>query len=1639
MAISLTAEAIILAINSAIKLGDRLQRAYANSIKAKAILLPLPKFDARPNFERAHRFFKNDDQGKALRAKVERIQILFDENETSGLDSAAQNEYVDFYIQLRSQFEKDQSGQPIHNQDIDLESMLALLQVRQWETGKAPRNSPVKLVAGTLVEIGIDYFNQVPGALNPRSSTGQVMKHFLAALDEIELAEAENFKTLSEQIVPQLFIAAAESVGELSKDISGDEKIQKFIAATSKNIADDLIRRTKDLNDDESRETIRWGQLMLRSMVKNAGHYVFNAPADFFSTNAGASSMIQATGNVLLEAILSDPHQLDLKNGFNSDTLDRVVRSALGVVAEHPKMISDRDGIREVVAGVSSAMAEAGIKRRPDLLPELVRLILEHTAGNFHLIVRKNADGEGQHLLVVAIQQLLLAISRAEPDGRWRLRFPKGQLLSIAENIFHEVVINPEWILEKVGEKTLLRETLDATFKALAGLPAEQRLNRESLEMILKVNIRTVVTNQSVLNRVHWGTEQEEVIILQKGLELVFHFVFESGQVAPAERIYLLSELLRYVSKVILAHHPDERGLLLIDMILFQSAGVDYSAGFNPKLADDLIDAALNVFQTHPELVTGQVSLQHILSGVAGALDASSFKKSGILPELARLSLVYTAENIHLIIVAEGAEPKYLLVMALRQLLSTLSIKTEAEHWQPRLTAAQLVEITENVFDKIVQHPQWLIPDDQGDTVFGDVLEASFRALSSIPREERLQAKNLELVLQLALNTVVVHPKLLQRIHWGSEAAEAAVLQHAMQLAVSFVFEQSTISGGDRLQLLIDLLHYILEVIMQRHPNKKGLLLIDLILFEDPDVDFSKGFQPELADQLFSATLKVLDYRPDLVTSDAALQLIIEGCAGALKQSGFRRQGLLLELIRLVLENTAHNLQFILHTDAGEPDYLLVEALRGLLLALSGEVADDDRWRPELTVEEVLGITEDLFDELLHHPEWVLPDEEGNTLFGEVAAICIDALRDLPKAERLNGQTLTSILRMAVAATATSPHLLKKIQWGTDEEEAFILHHAIRLCISFVFERTATSGGQRIALLIELLHYVLEMLMSRHPDKKGLLLLDLIFFEDPEVDFSAGFQPELYDRLIEAAIKVLDYRPDLVTGDRVFQHLIEVVMGALKDSGYKRPGLLPELIQLVLECSAQNIQLIIKAPDDQPRYLLAVALKTLLNQLSRKPEGTDVWQPHLNTPQLLNVVEEVLDYLVVHPHLVTEEMREGTIFSEVIRSLFNGLEQLPKSQRLQPDSLTWLLQTSLRAAAGSRELLAKIHWGADAEEAVVLEKALELVFAYVFPEEGPSRTEALEELLEYALEFILRYHQDKRALLLLYLILFEMPELGRRELPQNRDIEALVETALLLLSAYPQLITNDAIWQKIIQDTAQALHDSQLDMPELLPELLRLCLLHTAENVDLLTGVKPNSRQYVLTVAMEQCLRAIAEKPKAGKWKPQLSRTQILEILELCLETMLQNPLWTKDKMLQLVLASIFEALRSVPEVRKWPYASVRLLIEHGLKAVSFRKNLVIEVVHRQGRRQVIGLTYALEGLFITLYNEDEDTETATWTLTQTKVLDAIVESFLQGLIEGPITKEAINEALEPVKEAVEDLAENAAFSLDDLLAELEQ
>ncbi len=191
---SLAAEAIIFSINSAIKLSANLRRAYVHSIRAKALVLPLPDFNTEIQLATINLFFFRHQE--YLDQLIDLKELFEKANSVLALEEDDMEEYLKLYRTFKAIEDGDTARLEMNTSEV-----LTLLKIRQWEKGQAP-TSVLQLVAGTLVEIGVDYFAQVPGALNPDSVQGRLMRKFLNAFDGISLVDNPDIKKdLSSRLV----------------------------------------------------------------------------------------------------------------------------------------------------------------------------------------------------------------------------------------------------------------------------------------------------------------------------------------------------------------------------------------------------------------------------------------------------------------------------------------------------------------------------------------------------------------------------------------------------------------------------------------------------------------------------------------------------------------------------------------------------------------------------------------------------------------------------------------------------------------------------------------------------------------------------------------------------------------------------------------------------------------------------------------------------------------------------------------------------------------------------------------------------------------------------------------------------------------------------------------------------------------------------------------------------------------------------------------------------------------------------------------------------------------------------------------------------------------------------------------------
>lgn len=1379
MSATLTVDAIIFSIHSAIKLGRGLEKAYANSIKGKAIVLPLPAIDPTIKFERMTRFFRREEGEIYVTPEIKvdgkmvpnpkylpgLAALNFKAQQGDDEDNISADEKAEFENCFHSFFRVIH-----HATEFDPNDIEGLFRIRQWEKGTAPNPSPLQMVSGTIVEIGIDYFNQVPGAIRSDSTAGRFVKSFLGAIDTVEFAENNALKdTLVKQIIPKLFVSTAETLGAEAHKITDNLKLQNFIGETTKGLAKDMYTRIDKLGTaDDQDEVIRWGQLVYRSMVKNAGTYVVNSSGELFGADEKEAALIKSVGTEIMKALLDpNPSGVNLKNVFTPESLDGVVKAALTVVAQYPELVSGRDGVKEIVSGVAGAVAQSGINQ-PGIVPEIARLILLNTAGNL-AVLWDIKDPNAKHLLVSATQQILTALT-AKPNEKWKPQLTRSQVVFIIEDLLEDVVTNPSWITDKVNADSLLSEVLNSTFNALKTIPEGDRINVNALETILEINIRTVATSKLALSKVRWGSGQQETTILNHALDLVFTFVFKDKK--SADRTDLLINLLDYVMDVLVAQNPNSKGLLLTQLILNEDFGVIQANGFNEETADLLIKATLGVFSAHPELAVKDKALQNMISGVALALSKSGISQPDIISEFIRLTLVNAAGNMNLIIKAPHADPEHLFVIALQQILTVISKKPAAGKWKPNITGSQLLTISENLLDEVIHNPSWITNSVNENSLLSEVLNATFNSLENVPENQRFSSSTLETLIQLNIRTVATSQQALSKIKWGNGGEETTILNKSLDLIYSFVFKDQ--NSGDKTELLLDLTDYIMNTAVVAHPNAKGLVLTQLLLNAGSGVVRENGLNKAAADKLVSAALSVISANPNLLADNAALQNMISGVSSALSTAGINEPYLFTEFIRLVLLNAADNLDLVIPSDNNVSKHLLVEALSQILDILTTKPTEG-KWKPKLTGAQTLSISENLLDEVVKNPSWVIKSDGNNSLLSEVLKTTFSTLELVPKGQRLSGDTVERLIKINMRTVAVSEQVLNKTKWGSGEEETTILNKALDLVFEFVFEDNPTVDKGE--LLYDLLDYILNVIIANHPDKTGLTLITIILQKDLQLINAKGINDDTANELIEVALFAITEHPELL-GSRI------------------------------------------------------------------------------------------------------------------------GI-------------------------------------------------------------------------------------------------------------------------------------------QKVVSGIAKALTDGGMKQPHILAEFVRLILSHTAGNLELLIDTSRRRQKHIMVITLQQILKAISSRPSAGRWKPKLTDAQILDITEVILEEVIANPHWVQNNQIKTLISAVYKALESVPNNKSLHYTTVKILIQDSLKAINFRKQLLVDVLTNGGGSQKIAITYSLDGLLLALYDGDGNS-TAAWTLTQTDVINAIIERYLLGIAGAPITKEAIDQSVAKIKKAVADLNANLKFNLHDFLDTLD-
>src|SRR5919106_1923029 len=277
------AELIMFAIRSAIKLGQQSREAYVDAPRRRELVLPLPNFPTAITVDSAGGYFIGE--GARHVKPPSRLADLVTKWKTR--TALAADEIQELSVLRCECFVQDlsEAGVPGTAADVsilDPEDLRILLAVRQWSRGTDPTPSALQRVGGTLIEIGVDYFATMPGALNAHSTTGKIAQALLTGLEPLKFSEIG----LSE-LPGRLFVATLETVSTHPELLTGDPKFRELVTVTSRGLSQDVgariaVMRERGDSDSSREERIaEWGELVFRSLLGTGGRLGLGDPRTF--------------------------------------------------------------------------------------------------------------------------------------------------------------------------------------------------------------------------------------------------------------------------------------------------------------------------------------------------------------------------------------------------------------------------------------------------------------------------------------------------------------------------------------------------------------------------------------------------------------------------------------------------------------------------------------------------------------------------------------------------------------------------------------------------------------------------------------------------------------------------------------------------------------------------------------------------------------------------------------------------------------------------------------------------------------------------------------------------------------------------------------------------------------------------------------------------------------------------------------------------------------------------------------------------------------------------------------------------------------------------------------------------------------
>lgn len=460
----LQAELVLFAIQAALKLYAGVRQAYVDSTRDRPLVLPLPRA-TETAIELIGNWFETNSFGMSVRDRSPLVQNLL-------IDLHANEEELRrlYFLYLNEVRDDPSNDVPLSGDDL-----AALLTVRQWAKGEdVGHPSSLQRIAGTLIEIAVDYFAYMPGAVSQSRPEGRALLAFLRAIDDVDFVNAPN----AGAVVGSIMVGVLNTVGTTPGLLVIGKKEQMLVAGMSTALA---RAATRHLGAGTTQADLltgkEWLQLAAASLAKGASDTVLANPELYLpgDGNAGSKVLQDVLGQIADLAI--GPEAINLQALVTTQGLTTISQAALASVSRNPEILgSNNEGLKKLVSQIAASLADAtNLPKGKDLAPAVISLVLARSADNLDLFWGGDRSDAGRNLLVLAAGHTLAALSAAAAPGPKPPAFVQEQILSIVDAVLAEVEANPDWVLAQVGmgdeRSPVVKAALAAALAAMKGRP----------------------------------------------------------------------------------------------------------------------------------------------------------------------------------------------------------------------------------------------------------------------------------------------------------------------------------------------------------------------------------------------------------------------------------------------------------------------------------------------------------------------------------------------------------------------------------------------------------------------------------------------------------------------------------------------------------------------------------------------------------------------------------------------------------------------------------------------------------------------------------------------------------------------------------------------------------------------------------------------------------------------------------------------------------------------------------------------------------------------------------------------------------------------------------------------------------------